>query len=287
MSQPLSSPGGPSLPRSGRAPRQAIYWMLTIPHHLFCPFLPDVCSLIKGQLETGAGGFLHWQVLVAFKNKQSLIGVRRIFGPVHAEPTRSSAASDYVWKEDTRVEGTQFLLGRQPFNRSNADHWQEIWDLAVRGAIMEIPADIRVQNYRTLRSITADFAVPVGVVRTCNVYWGRTGTGKSRRAWEEAGTSAYSKDPLSKFWCGYNGQENGKRMLNVVIIDEFRGTIAISHLLRWLDRYPINVEIKGSSVPLRASRLWITSNLNPRAWYPEIDFETWEALERRLIITEI
>lgn len=280
MPRTLSSPGDPSLPSSGRAPRQAVYWILTIPHHLFCPFLPDVCSLIKGQLETGAGGFLHWQVLVAFKIKQSLVSVRRVFGPVHAEPTRSAAASDYVWKEDTRVDGTQFLLGKQPFNRNSAEHWEEIWKLASTGDLMAVPADIRVQSYRTLRAIAADFAQPVGVERTCWVFWGRTGTGKSRRAWEEAGVHAYSKDPLSKFWCGYNGQSN-------VVIDEFRGTISISHILRWLDRYPVNVEIKGSSVPLRAERLWITSNLNPRLWYPELDVETYEALERRLIIIEI
>jgi len=111
------------------------------------------------------------------------------------------------------------------------------------------------------------------------VFWGRTGTGKSRRAWEEAGLSAYSKDPLSKFWCGYNGQED-------VVVDEFRGGISISHLLRWLDRYPVNVEIKGSSVPLRARRLWITSNLNPIYWYPDLDGETRDALLRRLIITQ-
>jgi len=273
------TPGDPSLPRSGRAPRQAVYWMLTIPHHLFTPYLPDVCSLIKGQLETGESGYVHWQILVAFKKKQSVLSVRRVFGDVHAEPTRSSAADDYVWKDETAVTGTRFLLGKTPFQRNNAEHWEQVWEQAVQGNLMEIPADIRVQNYRTLRAITADFAVPVGMERTCFVFWGRTGTGKSRRAWEEAGSEAYSKDPLSKFWCGYHGQEN-------VVIDEFRGTISISHLLRWLDRYPINVEIKGSSVPLRTKRLWITSNLNPRQWYPDLDNETLDALMRRLIIEE-
>lgn len=115
--------------------------------------------------------------------------------------------------------------------------------------------------------------------RTCYVYWGATGTGKSRRAWDLAGSDAYSKDPLSKFWCGYAGQKH-------VVIDEFRGGISISHVLRWLDRYPVNVEIKGSSVPLRATQLWITSNVRPELWYPDLDGPTVEALMRRLTITE-
>jgi hypothetical protein len=114
--------------------------------------------------------------------------------------------------------------------------------------------------------------------RTCRVYWGPTGTGKSRRAWKEAGMEAFPKDPNTKFWCGYQGQK-------AVVIDEFRGAISISHLLRWLDRYPVMVEIKGSALPFAAEQIWITSNLDPRQWYPDLDQETTDALMRRLDIT--
>jgi hypothetical protein len=114
--------------------------------------------------------------------------------------------------------------------------------------------------------------------RTCYVYWGATGVGKSRRAWEEAGLEAYPKDPNSKFWCGYQGHKH-------VVIDEFRGSISISHMLRWLDRYPTIVEIKGSSTVLLAQKLWITSNVPPRQWYPDADEETVNALLRRLEVT--
>lgn len=89
---------------------------------------------------------------------------------------------------------------------------------------------------------------------------------------------AYCKDPRSKFWCGYSGQAN-------VIFDEFRGGIDVSHILRWTDRYPVRVEIKGSSVPLLAERIWFTSNVDPREWYPEIDPETKAALMRRMVVT--
>ena len=91
---------------------------------------------------------------------------------------------------------------------------------------------------------------------------------------------AYPKDPATKFWDGYQGQKN-------VVIDEFRGTIGIHNMLRWLDRYPVIVEIKGSSVVLNAETIWITSNLHPSSWYPELDLETQAALLRRLEIEEI
>lgn len=144
---------------------------------------------------------------------------------------------------------------------------------------MEIPSDVRVLHYRTIRSIASDFAEPYPVERKCLVFVGPTGTGKSRRAWDEAGISAYPKDPRTKFWCGYSGQEH-------VIIDEFRGGIDISHLLRWLDRYPVIVEIKGASQVLVARRIWITSNLSPSLWYPELDVASLDALMRRIEVVD-
>jgi len=259
--------------------RQAVYWLLTIPHANFTPYLPGTVAWIRGQLELGAGGYLHWQVILGFNSKGSLASVQKIFGTgLHAEISRSAAASEYVWKEDTRVEGTQFELGKRPFKRNEPNDWDSIWALAVAGRLEEIPAHVRFQSYRTIRAISCDFAKPVGMERTCWVFWGATGTGKSRRAWEEAGVDAYTKDPNTKFWCGYSGQSH-------VVIDEFRGRIDVSHLLRWLDRYPVNVEIKGSSVPLCCNTLWVTSNLDPRCWYPEMDEETKLALLRRLNIT--
>jgi hypothetical protein len=65
-----------------------------------------------GQLEKGNdGGYLHWQLLVAFSKKSSLSQVTAVFGNVHAELSRSSFANAYCQKDDTRVEGTSFELG--------------------------------------------------------------------------------------------------------------------------------------------------------------------------------
>lgn len=196
----------------------------------------------------------------------------------HYELSRSSAANTYVWKDDTSA-GERFEFGVLPFARNEKKDWEAVWEHAKNGNLDAIPADVRVVSYRTLRAIAADFDRPTGIIRTCHVFWGPTATGKSRRAWEEAGLSAYSKDPRSKFWCGYQGETN-------VVIDEFRGGIDISHLLRWLDRYPVRIEIKGSSRPLVGETFWITSNICPHAWYPEADYATVEALLRRLTIVD-
>jgi len=61
----------------------------------------------------------------------------------------------------------------------------------------------------------------------------------------------------------------------------------VAHILRWFDRYPVIVEVKGSSVVLSAKKVWITSNLSPDQWYPNLDVVTRAALMRRLTITEM
>lgn len=169
-------------------------------------------------------------------------------------------------------------MGQLPIRRGNCHDWEIIRENAKRGRLDDIPGDIYCRLYNNLKRIAVDHLEPIGIEREVIVFWGRTGSGKSRRAWDEAGENAYPKDPRSKFWDGYRDHEH-------VVFDEFRGGIDISHILRWFDRYPVVVEVKGSSVVLRAKKIWITSNLDPRDWYPMIDDETKQALLRRLTIT--
>jgi len=268
----------PSPSRNTRSANRKIWWILTLPFEEFVPYLPKGISYIRGQLERGETGYLHWQIVVRCSVKLRQGGVIEIFGRRgHYEPTRSEAAIDYVWKEDTRVAETQFELGTRPMQRHSPKDWDAIRQSAMDGEFERIPSDVYVRCYHQLRSIGKDHLQPVSMERSCSVFWGETGTGKSRRAWEEAGLSGYPKNPNTKFWDGYQGHEH-------VVLDEFRGRIDISYLLQWLDRYPVIVEIKGSATVLRARKFWITSNLDPRLWYPDADPATLDALLRRLTI---
>lgn len=151
---------------SGGGRRQGIFWMLTIPHHGFTPYLPTGVRWIKGQLErgegntgdgeisegslrlsTGEGGYLHWQIVLATSTKSSLAQIVGMFGAYHAELTRSDAAEDYVWKEETCVDpSTRFEFGVKPFQRNSSREWEVIWNQARSGDLESIPADVRVVN---------------------------------------------------------------------------------------------------------------------------------------------
>jgi len=258
------------------------FWIGTIPRDSWAvpTELPPLCVWLRGQREVGESGYDHFQVLAGFCRNVRLSQVKSSLGSPsgHWELTRSAAADVYVWKEATRVPGTQFELGTKPIRRNVSKDWDAVLSNAKSGNLDAIPADILVRCYSQITRIAKDNLSPVAVVRECFCFWGKTGTGKSRRAWDEAGLLAYPKDPSTKWWDGYRGNAE-------VIIDEFRGRIAIEHILRWLDRYPVLIETKGGATVLNATRIWLTSNVDPRLWYPESNIESVEALLRRLNIT--
>lgn len=155
----------------------------------------------------------------------------------------------------------------------------------------------RIQEGATLRGIFEEFSslayrYHTGISKAIGIYaprrdperppkieifWGPSGTGKTRRAVTENPDAYILSKPRggkdSVWWQGYEGQET-------VIIDEFYGWIPYDFLLRCLDRYPLEVEFKGGSTQLAATHFVITSNKPWREWYPNID--NVSALERRI-----
>lgn len=64
-----------------------------------------------------------------------------------------------------------------------------------------------------------------------------------------------------KWWEGYWGQ-------SAALIDDFRADFCTYHeLLRILDVYPLRLEVKGSSVPSRLTKIYITSPFHPEDVY--------------------
>lgn len=59
-------------------------------------------------------------------------------------------------------------------------------------------------------------------------------------------------------------------------------------MLRWLDRYPVTIETKGSGTVLKAKKIWITSNIDPIEWYRHKATEDQvSALMRRMKVTYV
>lgn len=109
------------------------------------------------------------------------------------------------------------------------------------------------------------------------VFYGASGTGKSRRAAELCGSESTYYKPRGKWWDGYANQDN-------VIIDDFYGWLSFDEFLRIADRYPCRVEVKGGFAEFTSKRIVITSNQAPSQWWRGEWFkgEQLKALTRRL-----
>lgn len=106
-----------------------------------------------------------------------------------------------------------------------------------------------------------------GLFPALRVFWfyGPTGTGKTRAAFEEAGDQAiYSKPPGNKWWDGYRGEP-------VILLDDFRADwFTFGYLLRLLDIYPLMLEYKGGMTHLCSQTFYITCPNHPEVLYEDL-----------------
>lgn len=105
------------------------------------------------------------------------------------------------------------------------------------------------------------------------VFWGSTGTGKTRKAWELM-PECYNTTG-TKWFDGYDGEHD-------VLIDEFRPDefFTYQYMLKLLDRYPFRVEYKGGFRQFQAKRIIITAPNHPKDWYPAAINDSAELLRR-------
>nr|USZ80629.1 replication-associated protein [Tick-associated circular virus-4] len=231
----------------------------------------------RGQWEWGGkadkNGKLHCQFAVAFRDQVRAPQGRRILGGVHGpftgylEPAFSKNVWDYVTKEASRVaaiDGYGSLADDQG-HRSDLDVLYEhiaagmpLWDVMSR-----FPKQF-MRNHAAVSKLCAmyDKPRPYGPV-TVEIWWGPTGTGKSHNAFHMY-PEAYRKTIPGKWWEGYKGE-------TTVVFEEFNPNedkeLRLPEILKILDKYPYQIEIKGASLQLRANHFIFTTNMDPRTWF--------------------
>jgi len=209
-------------------------------------------------------GTPHLQGFVSFKNARQLGGVKRLIGSrAHLEPMRGTASQsvEYCRKEESRdPNGPNFReFGVCPVGAGTPGARSDLSAVAqlikdgkrARDVFDENPS-LFIRNFKGIERSIA-LLEPVRAWKTA-VFWyyGPTGTGKSRRAQEEA-PNAYWKDPSNSWWDGYEGHED-------VIIDDYRADFCkFSYLLRVFDRYPLSVQVKGGTRNFLAKRIFVTT----------------------------
>lgn len=241
-----------------------------------------------GQLEVGEGGTKHIQAYVEWKGPRTFQTMHKLLPRAHLEPRGGTAseARDYSlkrgkWEGDTTaVAGTSWEIGsfKEAGNgRGSRNDLEEVTKFLTDGgtvseAYVAYPALCArfsrfIDRFATMCAKGRDFKTKV------IVYKGPTGCGKTSRAHEEYPT-IWTKPP-GPWYDSYDGQKH-------VLLDDFDGKqsgITYREFLRLTDRYPMLCPIKGGFVNWKPEVLVITTNIEPRDWYPCEDFSP---LERRL-----
>ena len=234
-------------------------------------------------------GALHLQFYVEFTSPQRYTAVRRLVGVgAHWEPRQGTPAQAdaYCRKRETQVVGPSWI-GERPSGQGSRT------DLAAVQAALdsgETPQAVAREHfatwaryYRAIDRYYLEHQPPRTWEMDVRVYFGQPGSGKSRRAFDEAGADCYALGHSNgaAWFDGYAGQ-------HTVVIDDFYGWLSWSFLLQLLDRYPFRVPTKGSHLPFVSRRIIFTSNSHPSEWYDYIGkpHMKYDALARRITTLE-
>lgn len=219
-------------------------------------------------------GYCEFRKMTTLKQAKSLLGAT-----AHLEKRRGSQAEaiSYCSKQDTRIAGP-FIIGEKAVQGKRTDLEYAVNALdsgkSVKEIIQEKPNMLKyinhMQKYKALnespRNIQDDIQVEVIV--------GPPGSGKTRSVFEVEPDLYTVPEPNngSLWFDGYTGQE-------AVLFDDFYGQIKYHYLLRLLDRYPLQVAVKGGFTQWKPRRVYITSNKDVHQWYNRPEYE---ALKRRI-----
>jgi hypothetical protein len=228
------------------------------------------------QLESGASGTRHVQGMCSFSSAKSHSAARKLLPGCHVENTRDVAAAiKYCKKDESRLEGP-WEFGTPPAQGKRTDIAAAASAIDSGETLSSVAKQFPSVFIKYHRGLTA-YASIVTDARSepplVYVFTGPTGTGKTRRAFEES-PDAFWKEK-GDWWDGYCAHKT-------VIIDEFANDFPLTYLLRVLDRYPMRVPVKGGFVQLVANKFYITSNIDLDEWYPNALDAHKLALRRRI-----
>lgn len=246
------------------------------------------CRYLIFQEERGENDTPHLQGYVEFQTSMRFNAVKRLLGDrAHIEQAQGSPQQN---KEYCSKEGGTNLFEKGTLSSASQGRRKDI-DRLIESVIedpMQSPMTL-AQNHKStharyykyaefLRRSVLHHRTPKWRDVTTTVFWGPTGVGKSRRVYHEA-DDVYK--PLitatGQVWFEhYVGQD-------VLLLDDFRSSqIPVAQFLRLLDGYPETLSVKGGSATANWTNVYITSNVDPEAWYAGETIETLKAVKRRL-----
>ena len=290
--------------------REAAYrkYQLTINNPLEHGFSHEVIKRILGELksfiywclcdEVGEQGTPHTHVYVAFKNAVMFSTMQQRFYGAHIEIVKGTHREnrDYVRKEgkwldskkaETNLPETFEESGELPEETDRRMKQSE----AILAMVEDGASDSEiVRTYPSamyhLNRIEQTRQTFLGDTyreqwRTLHVeyIWGTTGVGKTRSVMDKHGyKNVFRVTNYAHPFDGYRGER-------VLLFDEFRSSLPLADMLKYLDGYPLMLPCRYADKVACFTEVYIISNIPLEQQYPNVQVEepaSYAAFLRRI-----
>lgn len=263
---------------------------MIVQRHLSCIY----CCMAD---ESGENGTLHTHIYLAFENAVMFSTIQKRFYGAHIESAHGTHQEnrDYIqkngkWLNDvkhgTSIEGTFEEIGELPEGRTARQKESvAIIEMLKDGAsdygiLDAFPTAMnKLQHINNVRQAMLKEQYKKEFRRlTVNYLWGKTGVGKTRGVMEKYGyDKVYHVTNYKNPFDQYEGQ-------SVILFDEFRSSLPIADMLKYLDGYPLMLPCRFNDRVACYTEVYVVSNIPMEKQYLDIqnyEPETWQAWLRR------
>lgn len=241
--------------------------------------LKSMTYLLVGMENAPNTGTPHLQGYIEFSSGCRLSTLKRIDKSIHWEICNGTAAQNVAYcKKGGMFEeiGKPSEQGRRTDLediRTMIDNKAPMLEVAQEhfGSFVRYHKGFGAYKYLIEQKAAKDFRKIY-----CEYIWGPTGSGKSRYVREHFTDIFCPMDSnTGVWWTGYSGE-------SCILFDDFRGTVPLHTLLKWIDCYPVQVPIHGGATYLAATTIFFTSNKPLEELYLGTDEASRDALKRRI-----
>ena len=248
--------------------------------------------------EIGEQGTPHTHIYLAFKNSVMFDTLHKRFYGAHIEPANGTHQEnrDYVRKEgkwlndakhETNLADTFEEWGEMPPDRRAKDtQAEQIMQMVMDGKsdaeiLRQIPSAYnKLHHIQAARqTLLADQFMDVYRKRDVTYLWGDTRVGKTRSVFDQYGyRNVYQVTDYAHPFDGYAGQD-------VIIFEEFRSSLKIEDMLKYLDGHPIMLPCRYNNRVACYTKVFLISNIPLERQYTNIQQEcpkTWDAFLARI-----
>jgi len=248
--------------------------------------------------EIGEQGTPHTHIYIVSSNGIMFDTMHRKFYGVHIEKANGSNQQnrDYVrkegkWQDDAKHEtslpDTFEEWGELPLDRTHKESQSEQIVQMIREGmsnadiVAAIPTAFNKLSHIDQTRQTLLYEENKDKWRQLDVtyLWGDTGAGKTRSVMDKYGYSrVYQVTNYDHPFDGYQGQD-------VIIFEEFRNSLKIDDMLKYLDGYPLMLPCRYADKVACYTKVFIISNYSLEQQYPNVQRDnprTWSAFRRRI-----